>query len=70
MKNSSNYAPMMQEAEKLASTLEVDLSEKMFTQEGSPSERFDQVLGAVCELLREANEQFGPDLPDFGAERE
>lgn len=71
MPMTSNYGPFLDECVKLAAVLEVDLPEDLLKQEGVPASRFGSVLGAVTELLAEANAQFGAeevDTEDFEGE--
>lgn len=61
MTQESNYPALIGEARQLANALGVDVPEALNVQYGPPADRFNQVLGAVTELLAKANAELEPD---------
>lgn len=61
MTQETNYPALIGEARQLAKALGVDVPEALKVQYGPPADRFNQVLGAVAELLAKANAKFESD---------
>lgn len=59
----SNYPRVIEQGRELAKALGVEVPEELQVQYGPPVSRFDQVLGAVADLLEEANAKFKSSKP-------
>ena len=54
-----NYQRVVEQGRKLAGALGVEVPAELQVQYGPPSSRFNQVLGAVADLLERANAELG-----------
>ena len=63
MTTETNYPRVIEQGRELAAALGVEVPAELQRQYGPPADRFNQVLGAVADLLEKANAEFEPDKP-------
>lgn len=55
----TNYPRVIEQGRELAEALGIEVPKELQVQYGPPASRFNQVLGAVADLLERANSEFG-----------
>ena len=61
MMKEPNYQRVVEQGRELAEALGIEVPKELQVQYGPPSSRFNQVLGAVADLLEKANAEFEPE---------